>query len=107
MSSDAKVLSPMIFLDFLIFGRDFQASKDIKFLRSSDYISKSYFFRSFAKSSQKTKMENSKVPKWDEGEAEEEAEGSPKIGHQKEVTHNMKSKFELNYILEIRLGLWD
>ena len=89
--------------DFLIFGRDFQASKDIKFLRSSDYISKSYFFRSFAKSSQKSKMENPKVPKWDEGEAEEEAEGSAKIGHQKGVKHNTKSKFELNDFLDFRL----
>ena len=103
MSSDAKVLSPMIFLDFLIFGRDFQASKDIKFLRSSDYISKSYFFRSFAKSSQKSKMENPKVPKWDEGEAEEEAEGSAKIGHQKGVKGHIKSK--LNVILDFRLGI--
>ena len=30
-------------------------------------------------------MENSKVPKRDEGEAEEEAESPPEIGHQKGV----------------------
>ena len=50
-------------------------------------------------------MESSKVPKRDEGEAEEEAEGSPKIGHQKGVKHNLKSKFELHDILDFKLGL--
>ena len=51
-------------------------------------------------------MESSKVPKWDEGEAEEEAESSPKIGHQKGVKHNLKCKFELNDVLDFKLGLW-
>ena len=105
MSSDVEMLSPMIIWTFLIFGRDFQASNDTKLLRSSDLISNSYFFRSFAKSYQKSKMESSKVPKWDEGEAEEEAESSPKIGHQKGVKHYVKSKFELNDILDFRLGI--
>ena len=107
MSSDVEMLSTMIIWTFLIFGRDFQASNDTKLLKSSDSISNSYFFRSFAKASHKSKMENSKVPKWDEGEAEEEAESSPKIGHQKGVKHDLKSKFELNDIFDFRLGLWD